>query len=215
MKSIILKPHELANIDRLAVVVRPFKKQPSEEWTPFGYGEVHKMVDGEFVQPLEIIGWGPCNESGSEAYISPFSPGETVFVKETYWIEPTGTNFVTVVRYCSDMQYGPIATQYCDYAKALSHGNSQGYYKRSARSMPQWAARYRITFKGVEAKQAKALSDEEIRGNCIKPDMVDSGGQNPDGSWINIADYGHPFLDAYKCTPDTWLWLWKVEVEYD
>lgn len=202
MKSIILKPHELANIDRLSVVVRPFEKQPSDEWTPFRYGEVHKMVDGEFVQPLKIMGWGPCNESGSEAYISPFSPGESAWVKEKWATQHLFDPYIA-----SELPKERVRVYYIE-TEGLG-----GLLGRSARSMPQWASRFTIKFNTVEAKQLKDLTNEEIRGNCIKPDMVDSGGQTPWGNWIEVPDYGHPFLEAYDVEPYTWLWLFTVEVK--
>lgn len=231
MKSIILKPHELANIDRLAVVVRPFKKQPSNEWTPFGYGEVHKMVDGEFVQPLEIIGWGPCNESGSEAYISPFSPGETVFVKEAF--------AYCILRCDITDEYHSVSIPLSRYKRDCKALNSyhvayknderqcdeplEGEGWKSSRSMPQWASRYHITIKEVEGKKAKDFGIYDIEkigldvagfvaGFEIESDGSADGNEydDPDAFVKAAKDF---FYETYKCTPDNWLWLWKVEVK--
>jgi len=223
MKSIILKPWELkAAIEgRLTCIVRPMKVQPPENWTPFHYGDIHKMVDGEFIQPLKIIGWGPCNEDGDYAVKSPFSPGETVFVKEAFQIfhpycdyetgyvddikipdkipKDTGDGYWHIAYRIDDDCADSVDDRWCPY--------------RSPITMPQWASRYHITIKEVEAKQAKDLTTDQIRSNRIKPDMVDSGGQKPDGSWIDVEDYWHPFLHVYDVDPDSWLWLYKVKVK--
>lgn len=206
MKSIILKPHELANIDRLAVVVRPLKKQPSSEWTPFLYGEVHKMVDGEFAQPLEIIGWGPCNESGSEAYISPFFPGETVFVKESIYYE----KWLGI----------PLSKlQPFIYASDTTSDMSEDYCICCARSMPQWASRLTIKFNAVEAKQAKNMAESEMLACGINMESpyaslcIDIESAPHENNLVGGSAIKSVFCKTYKCNPDTWLWLWKVEVK--
>jgi len=67
---------------------RIIKPQPSEHWLPYSYGEIHKMVDGDFVMrngdPV-VIGWGPCNEDGEEGYKCKYGkPGDYLWVRETF-----------------------------------------------------------------------------------------------------------------------------------
>jgi hypothetical protein len=210
MKSIILKPHELANIDRLTCIVRPMKKQPIEVWNK--EGDIGMYDDGRIAMRFgnTIVGVKP-----------PFPPGETAFVKEAFQIFHPYHDYET--GYIDDIKVPCKVPKdsdggYWDVAYRINDDNADSVEERwcsyrSPVSMPQWASRYHITFVDVEAKQLKDLTNEEIRGNCIKPDMVDSGGQTPWGNWIEVPDYGHPFLEAYNIEPYTWLWLWKVEVK--
>lgn len=225
MKSIILKPHELANIDRLTCIVRPMKKQPDvPEWVEDSQGANRVLGIKEWMGKLMWwtgAPWGTQPNSKLIVPKCPFAPGETVFVKEAFAYcmlrcditDEYHSVSIPLSRYKRDCK--ALNSYHVAYKSDEQPGDEplEGEGWKYSRSMPQWASRYHITIKEVEAKQLKDLTNEEIRGNCIKPDMVDSGGQNPDGSWINVADYVHPFLMAYDVEPYTWLWLWKVEVK--
>jgi hypothetical protein len=217
MKPIILKPHELkAAIEgRLTRIVRVMKEHPCWEESPT------LCEDGIMRGRYRYI--SQSNDCEVDVWESkpPFSPGETVFVKEAFAYcmlrrditDEYHSVSIPLSRYKRDCK--ALNSYHVAYKSDEQPGDEplEGEGWKYSRSMPLWASRYHITIKGVEAKQAKDLTNAEIRGNCIKPDIVDSGGQNPDGSWIDVADYVHPFLMAYNVEPYTWLWLWKVEVK--
>lgn len=140
---------------RKTMTRRVMNLQPSEDWQPYSYNEVHKMRDGEFVMrhggPVEI-GWGPSNEDGSEAYKCPYGqPGDQLWCKEAWrtWIghdslKPSEIGSYGPVRYESDGRWEGGA-------------NDPGRY-RSSRFMPRWASRILLEVVSVRVERLQDIS---------------------------------------------------------
>lgn len=63
---------------------RIIKPQPSEGWEPAGYGDVHRLANGYPVED-KVIGWGPTNDDGTEAYPCPYGKvGDLLWVREAF-----------------------------------------------------------------------------------------------------------------------------------
>jgi len=67
---------------------RVMNPQPSEDWCPHAFTEVHKMASYGFKlrkgEPI-VIGWGVTNRAGDEAYVSKHGQiGDRLWVKETF-----------------------------------------------------------------------------------------------------------------------------------
>jgi hypothetical protein len=184
MKSIILKPHELANIDRLAVVVRPIKEKSPDE------REISYVDKTDADPTLFEIGF-----TMSDYVVrtrSPFSPGETAFVKEAFYYQ----KWLGIP--LSERQ--PIV-----YASGTTKDQVEDYFFCNARYMPQWASRYHITIKEVEAKQAFNLVYGDSSNVLKSMGMPDFKLKSSPMTWIR---------NTYNCEEEnSWLWLWKVEVK--
>jgi hypothetical protein len=63
---------------------RIIKNQPDEEWTPFGYDDLHAFdKHGELTE--RVNGWGPCSEDGLTGYNCPYGkPGDRLWVREAW-----------------------------------------------------------------------------------------------------------------------------------
>lgn len=142
---------------------RAMKPQPSDSWSPFSFGEVHKMRDGEFVLDRNggpiVIGYGPSNEDGDEAYPCPYGqPGDQLFVRENYRLcaEADGvpardTNEAYRIWYEADAPHQP------------------GFGKlRPSIHMPRWASRINLEITDIRVERLQDISDEDAAAEgCV------------------------------------------------
>lgn len=152
--------------DRKTMTRRVMNLQPSEDWHPYSYNEVHKMRDGEFVMshggPVEI-GWGPSNEDGSEAHRCPYGqPGDRLWVRETWsWI---GDGFSI-----RDLEFlrgqGPINLIYradLDNCGQCLAGDGVCYTPKDpwkpSIHMPRWASRILLEVVSVRVERLQDIS---------------------------------------------------------
>lgn len=164
----------LAQLDgRKTQTRRLMNPQPSEDWQPHSYGEVHRIVDGE-PDPEQIIGWGPCNESGDEAHVSKYGqPGGEFYVKETHgWADQLvdGVN-----------REEPVCVAYRAGGAIIRHEhenivdlsdpawNLAKLKWRPSIFMPAWAARIRNRLTAVRAERLQTISEEDAKAEGCAP----------------------------------------------
>ena len=131
---------------------RVIKYQPSEDWRPEFYGELHKMKNGEFIlrknEPV-VIGWGPCNEEGDAGYNCPYGqPGTKLWVRESLiWVEEAGH---------------PAWAYSADWA--IVRGGSaitSQQYKIPSIHMPRIASRITLEITGVRVERLQDITANE------------------------------------------------------
>lgn len=186
---------------QVRVILKP---QPSEDWTPHSYGDVHKMVNGEFVlkggEPV-VIGWGACNECGDEAYITRDKPGDVLYVKEKWcelgdiddnWQIIDGTNKY----YYSADGYNP--TPYIAFLNPKTGvlDVERGYpFWRPSSIMPREAARIWLRVTDIKIERVQNISEEDAIAEGISSnDAMDIGAEHFHPTYYN-PDNNPPILD--------------------
>ena len=90
-----------------------------------------------------------------------------------------------------------------------------------AAQMPQKFSRLTLTITAVRPVRVRQIAEDEIRALGIIPDMVDSGGSDPSGRWIEVPDYHAPLSEmldtryrrrGLRMADNWWAWLVGVEV---
>jgi hypothetical protein len=162
---------------RKTMTRRLMKLQPSLDWRPFSYGEVHKMINGE---PSEdhVIGWGPSNEDGDEAYPLKYLIGQRLWVREAWrtddsdddGIKPSLLSPKTFILYDAD----------ADWRLNKSVGKS-----RSPRFMPRWASRLTLVVTDVKVERVQDISDEDAEKEGAEFTPYMNSAYEADGDYIN------------------------------
>jgi hypothetical protein len=175
---------------RKTMTRRVMKQQPSPSWRPFSYGEVHKMINGE---PSEdhVIGWGPSNEDGDEAYPLRFLIGQRLWVREAWrtdnsdddGIKPSLLSPKTFILYDAD----------ADWRLNKSVGKS-----RSPRFMPRWASRLTLVVTDVKVERVQDISQEDAKAEGVDPRVDHVGDEH--------CLYSIPFQSLWNTIhgPDAW-----------
>lgn len=172
---------------------RVMKPQPNDGWWPASYGEVHKLVDG-LPDPDKVIGWGPCDDEGLEAYASKYGrPGDRLWVRETF-DEGIGHGHVIYRATCDD-----------------THARNVEKWRPSI-FMPRWASRLTLEVTEVRVERVQDISEDDILAEGIQNPIGDLPGfVSPvyyrecfERLWDSInAKRGHP----WESNP----WVWVVE----
>lgn len=127
---------------------RVMKDQPSDDWHPHSWGEVHKIRDGEFVMrngsPV-VIGWGPSNDLGDEAYICPHPGGSVIWVKETFGKQDDKIVYRADMDGLEDEAY----RQFFDWKPSIF--------------MPRWASRITLEVTAVKVERLNDISEEDVK----------------------------------------------------
>lgn len=191
---------------------RVMKRQPGDGWTPYGnFGEVHKLVGGE-PDPEQVIGWGPCNEDGDEAYPCPYRIGMKIWVREACRAEEL-SNGMDGVRYLADDAFLPIDN-------TVEAGDAwldlAWYGKRTGRvaearnvppiHMPRWASRITLEVTDVRVEHLHDISDEDSIAEGVYPTAT--------GLYPGAAKAAYRRLWETIHGPDSWRanpWVWVVE----
>jgi hypothetical protein len=162
---------------------RVVKPQPSEHWTPYSYGEVHKMrEDGEFVMrkgaPV-VLGFGPSNWDGDEAYACPYGqPGDRLWVREAFdpieGQSPTHPVIGVDYRASHPTRYpteedrhkaGSDAINIYQWRIKDSHGMRK--WKPSIH-MPRWASRIDLEITSVRVERLQDISETDAAAEGIE-----------------------------------------------
>jgi len=140
---------------------RIMKPQPSQNWTPYSFGEVHKIENGEF--PLcnglpVVIGYGYSNRDGDEAHISRYQVGDILYVREK-WFDLCSVCIHNQDEYpdvlCSCMfECEPLLYKACD------ENRFDGKWKSPA-TMPKEAARIFLRVTDVRAERIQDIRDHD------------------------------------------------------
>ena len=140
--------------------------QPSEEWTPHSWGDVHKLVNGE-PDPDKVIGWGPSNDDGSEAHRCPYGkPGDVLWARETWARGPGGSR-----------EYVYLAT--------VKDGHHPPAWKPSI-YMPKWACRLWCRIESIRVERVQDISEEDAAAEGVAVPWVG-------GAWPWIAKISTPW----------------------
>jgi hypothetical protein len=219
-KSLILTDwHVRAALDgRLAQIRVPLKRQPSEGWEPYSYGEVHKTHNGGF--PLRnglpiVVGWGASNRDGDESHVTPWRPGDVLAVKETY-----DTSSLTKYHDTGDPDdHGGPNDPCCAYAATATYKCGKrvpdiamvaGFYKwKSPATMPPWASRLFLTVTAVRVARCRDVTEADaVACGCIADRM------SPDGT--AAGDFKARWADRYGPESrgrDEWVAVGTVEAK--
>jgi len=158
-KQIIFSTPEVQEIlaERKTQTRRVMKPQPSDGWIPHSFGEVHKMKDGEFIlkhdEPV-IIGWGPINADGSEAYKCQYHVGDVLWVRETFYeLYETRRNSDGEPEHWRLGEFAYVAN-----GDAPTEGR---WEKRPSIHMPRAAARIFLRVTDVRAERLQEISEAD------------------------------------------------------
>lgn len=149
---------------------RIMKPQPSDVWTPFSWGEVHRMRDDEFVMknggPV-VVGHGPSNEWGTEAYACPYGvPGDRLWVRETLRSAPWRD--FDAMTYAADGEHVWDLDNPCRWA-----------WKRSALPsihMPRLASRITREITEIRVQRLQDISEEDALAEGVTPPSTNTAG---------------------------------------
>ena len=146
---------------------RVMRDQPSESWSPYSYGEVHRIVHGE-PDPEKVIGWGPCDGDGLEAYSCPYGqPGDRLWVRESVSRRPASflgieaTNGVENAFYRADSEsvVNEHGFDYCPWWKGKSLPSIH---------MPRWASRLTLEVVSVRVERMQEISEADARAEGVR-----------------------------------------------
>jgi hypothetical protein len=182
---------------------RVMKPQPSEGWTPDLNGFVHKMGDGGFVlkngDPI-VIGWGPSNAEGDEAYPCPHGqPGDRLWVRETW----TATREAVQKKDAASVLYRALP-MYDDCGPG-----DFGFDWKSPILMPRWASRITLEVVSIRVERVQSISKEDAIAEGVKWNRTPCrvGDTNP------ISAYHTEWnrINGKKASWDSNPWVWVIE----
>ncbi len=182
---------------------RVIKPQPSEEWQPFSYGEIHGYDKNGELSPDIVKGHGVCNENGDDGYTCPFGAvGDLLWVRET--IQHHGYAGAKHFVYSAD-------------GKSGSH-RYQFFKKHVIPSifMPRYASRITLEITGVGVERLRDISEADAIAEGIT--MCESG-----YFWWNAYKQKNPHRNAIGAYRDLWKsingagswdanpWVWVID----
>lgn len=138
---------------------------------------------GDFGYPTDWMGACPFGK-----------PGDRLWLKEEWAMDQVhplryprhGNDLFTRWYGADDSRAGP------------TNCNDQRGEWRSSIYMPRWAARINLEVTDVRTERVQDISEEDIKAMGITPIMVDSGGVQPWGAGIDVADYCEPFIESWE-----------------
>lgn len=216
---------------RKTMTRRVMNPQPSEGWSPHSWGEVHKLVNGE-PDPEKVLGCGTCDWDGHEAYVSPYKPGNHLWVRETW--RPVGPwecrKDGATIQYRADQSY----IRQTGWPDNFRIGTSERRNKwHPSIHMPRWVSRITLEVTAVRVERLQDISNEDAIAEGLLPDRASralpylnpepcplgSAWRCPGGNTIyptSIARYGYRELwdsinarrknGAYAWAKNPWVW---------
>ncbi len=190
---------------------RNAKPQPHEDWRPDHYGEIHKMIDGDF--PLRnglpiTIGWGALNDEGDWGIVCPYGkPGDRLWVREAW--SPDHRDFYPNFPIVYRASFGP---EYERNERGEVYSSEQkAWYPfrwRPSIHMPRTASRISLEIKSVRVERLQEISEQDA-----KAEGVESGVQWKDGFCESyVMQYERLWKEING--PESWdanPWVWVVE----
>jgi hypothetical protein len=177
---------------RKTMTRRVMKQQPSPSWRPFSYGEVHKMINGE---PSEdhVIGWGPSNEDGDEAYPLKYLIGQRRWVKEKWRTE---------VRYDQTKPINLPLDAPIGFDADYDMESNDGFRgkSRSSRFMPKFASRLTLAVTDVKVERVQDISQEDAMNEGAEFTPYMNSAYEADGDYI--TDFQNIWNTIHG--PDAW-----------
>ena len=180
---------------------RIMKPQPSAVWSPCHWGEVHKIKrDGSFAikrgNPI-VIGWGPCNSDGDEAYPSRYGqPGGRLWVREAWRADSAYDDLAP-----RDIPAGsPISYDADEEATgvvAFAWGKT-----RPSIHMPRWASRIALEIVSVRVERLQDISEADAKAEGVERTAHLTAKSLYTLLWDSINGAG-----SWECNP----WVWVVE----
>ncbi len=193
----IAHAHEVRAIldSRQSQFRRVFKPQPG----PFQYLDYdegrgwHFWHDVVTYEPGSLV-MGADQEYGDEIKCPFGKPGDRLWLREKWAMDQVydrrhpryGNDLFTRWYAADDSRAGP------------TNCNDQRGKWRSSVTMPCWASRLTLEVADVRVEQIQDISEEDIKAMGITPIMVDSGGVQPWGAAIDVADYCEPFIESWE-----------------
>jgi len=127
---------------------------------------------------------------------TPYRPGETVYIKETWGNVKEGNRIV----YKADFTDG----------ESLAAFKQHGYKWKSPRFMPEWASRGHIIIGDVRPERVQEITEEEAKREGVT--LFSFNGQS-----IATKDYLTAFRWLWDTLhPGSWQenpWVWRIELE--
>jgi len=121
---------------------------------------------------------------------SPYGvPGDRLWVCET-WAAPSNCDTVKP----SDLAAETSIWYHAGGVRYPEDEDTSPGRGRPSIHMPRWASRITLEVTDVRVERVQEISEKNILAEGVRPYMVDSGGQNPDGSWVDIPDYYMPWI---------------------
>ncbi len=207
---------------RLSALFVPMRKQPG-----VGIDHFYQRPDGLF-QGIHL----PAPGGGGVGLPrkSPFAPGDTLLCKEAWaaiWPEHAPDGWMD-----DNGAERPIRDDECDIVYRADHPGEKypGEWPddcsddpncgrwRSPTHMSREAVRITFTVKSVAAAEIRKVTQIDFAMTGIGAEMVDSGGSDSQGYWIDIPRYDRIFEADWKTRyqsryPWDTAWAWRVEVE--
>jgi len=191
------------------------KPQPPGWWSPDHFGDIHKMVNGEFVmrrgEPV-VIGWGPCSADGQLGYCLPYRNEDELWVREKiqplyaegvgYWDADWNTGEGYAVGY-------PATDGIQEYVDSDDNLTERCI---PAIHMPKWAARIRRRVKGVRVEHVQDISEADAEAEGIETDAIIR--KVHDDAWNQRREeiyerYGTPVADTRTAgNREIFAYLW-------
>ena len=176
---------------------RALKIQPSENWKPESYGEVHKMINGH-PDSDKVMGHGYCNYEGDEAYACKFGKvGDQLWVRETFAI------------------YGDVNKCVIHYrANYPNHVGRSGMGYKPSIHMPRWASRILLEITDIRVERLQDISEADAvaEGSSKSHPSIDKVSQT-----FGFADWPRSWFaqtwdhingtGSWEANP----WVWVVE----
>lgn len=211
---------------------RALRVQPSDDWRPYSWGEVHRMRDGEFVmrhdEPV-VIGHGPSNEEGVEGYPCPYGvAGDRLWVRETWAMAPASA-------YWGSVDVDGVVVPHRELKPGIWALYRAGWTRcepgrwRPSIHMPRAASRIVLEIADVRVQRLQEISEGDALAEGIdvprSPDgfpLLRLTGINPPSRYVDIAEAAFPdkVVRAYYASlwddingPGAWdanPWVWAL-----
>lgn len=191
--------------------------QPPADWNPAQWGEIHRC-DPETGEPVEpekagdFLGHGWFDPDGLSGYVSPYCPGDRLWVREPYWqrgywrpiFGETTKGGAPKWAFSPMFETGrgesaPAFDPPAEFRQGLKRDGTQGavdWYRRLGRFMPRAYSRQTSIVTGVKVERLQRIDDAGALREGIRHHEKSSGyGVMCDG--LNLFLHGTP-RDAFR-----------------